>query len=321
MGVSAKRGSDGAGATVVTSQKVFRGREDDYRRWQEEVNRAVRAFDGFEGTESYPPESGGGNEWVVVFRFSRVDQLSAWLKSSTRRRLIDEGRELFEEEPEQEVLSGGVPAQEAVTAVVSHDVRAGREQDFLQWQHKTLKAQEGYPGFMGAELFEPVEGIQDRWVVIFRFDTREHLARWLESDDRRRLLDEGRDYFAEYDLREIESAFSGWFRFSERTHEGIPPNWKQAMCVLLALYPTVMVITLTVGRALQDAGVPEYLGLFAGNVLSVGFLTWAFMPLVNRSLAFWLMPGRARSRRAHLAGTALVLVSYILLIAFFGLIT
>ncbi|XVQ10892.1 antibiotic biosynthesis monooxygenase [Spirillospora sp. CA-255316] len=319
MGARANDGS--AGATVVTSQKVLRGCEDDYRRWQEGVNRAARGFDGFEGTESYPPESGVSNEWVVVFRFSRVDQLSAWLTSGTRRRLIDEGRGLFEEEPAQEVLSGGAPAREAVTAVVSHEVRTGREDDFLQWQQKTLKAQEKFPGFMGAELFEPVEGIQDRWVVIFRFDTREHLGQWLESDVRQRLLDEGADYFAEYDVHEIESAFSGWFRFGEGPREGAPPNWKQAMSVLLALYPTVMVLTLTVDREVSNAGAPLYLGLFISNVLSVSILTWFMMPLVNRGLAFWLLPGRARSRRVHIAGTALVVACYVLLIAIFALAT
>ncbi|MFC5745034.1 antibiotic biosynthesis monooxygenase [Actinomadura rugatobispora] len=316
MGVRANDGS--AGATVVTSQKVLRGCEDDYRRWQEGVNRAARGFDGFEGTESYPPESGASNEWVVVFRFSDVDQLSAWLRSGTRRRLIEEGRGLFEEEPAQEVLSGGARAQEAVTAVVSHEVRAGREQDFLEWQRKTLKAQEKFPGFMGSELFEPVEGIQDRWVVIFRFDSRENLGRWMDSEVRRRLLDEGDECFSDYEVREIRSAFSGWFRF-EGAREGAPPSWKQAMAVLLALYPTVMVLTLTVDREVSGLGAPLYLALFIGNVLSVSILTWVMMPLVNRGLAFWLPPGR--SRRVQVAGAALVVACYVLLIVLFALVT
>lgn len=320
MSVSANRGTGGAGATVVTTQKVTRGREEDYKRWQERVNRAVRRFDGFEGTELYPPDSDEDNEWVVVFRFSGVDQLSAWLSSETRRELLREGRELFEEEPTQEVLSGGEPAQKAVTAVVSHEVKPGREQAFVQWQDKVLKSQQKYPGFMGSELFAPVEGIQDRWVVVFRYDTREHLEEWLQSDVRRKLLDEGRDYFATYDVREIGSAFSGWFRFGEGEQTGAPPNWKQAMSVLLALYPTVTVLNLTVGRVLTDAGVPGYLGLFIGNVLSVGILTWVLMPLVNRVLLFWLAPDRRRSRRANLAGAMVVAVCYAALIALFGAI-
>ncbi|MFF3689470.1 antibiotic biosynthesis monooxygenase [Streptomyces sp. NPDC002187] len=323
MSASASRGSAGAGATVVTSQKVLQGCEEDYKRWQEVVNRAVRGFDGFEGTEQYPPAAGGDNEWVVVFRFSRVDQLSAWLRSGTRQELLHEGRGLFEEEPAQEVLSGGAPAgeREVVTAVISHQVRAGREQDFVRWQDKALKVQGSYPGFMGSELFAPVEGIQDRWVVAFRFDTREHLDQWLKSDDREKLLREGREYFETYDVRRIGSSFSGWFRFGKGEQEGIPPNWKQAMAVLLALFPCVMVLNLTVGVALRGAGVPDYLGLFIGNLLSVGLLTWLLMPLVNGALAFWLLPGRARTLRVHMAGAALVVLCYALLLALFALTT
>lgn len=322
MSASANRDHGEARATVVTSQKVVPGCEEEYKRWQERVNQAVREFDGFEGTESYPPDSREDNQWVVVFRFSDVERLLTWLKSGTRRELLHEGRSLFEEEPSQEVLSGGRPAQEAVTAVVSHEVKAGRERDFVSWQEKVLKAQERSPGFMGSELFDPVEGIQDRWVVVFRFDTREHLDQWLTSDVRRKLLDEGREYFASYDVRQIASAFSGWFRFGEGGQSGVPPNWKQAMSVLLALYPTVMVLNLTVGRLLTDAGVSGVLGLFISNVLSVSILTWILMPkVVNRAFAFWLAPDRPRSRRSELVGTAVVMLCYAALIVLFTFTT
>ncbi|MEU8828758.1 antibiotic biosynthesis monooxygenase [Streptomyces sp. NPDC048636] len=323
MDSRATHGSSGAGATVVTSQKVRPGRDEDYKRWQDKTNRTARGFDGFEGTELYPPGPGQENEWVVVFRFSRVDQLTTWLRSSARQELLDEGRPLFEAPPTQEVLSGGTPAEEpeGITAVISHEIRPGCEEPFLRWQEKTLKAQEKYPGFMGSELFRPVPGIQEHWVVVFRFDSREHLDHWLESDTRKKLLNEGGRYFTHYDVRKIGSPFSGWFRFGEGADQGIPPNWKQAMSVVLALYPTVMVLNLTVGVGLDDAGVPGYAALFIGNTLSVSILTWVLMPLVNRALAFWLLPGRAHTLRVHVAGAALVALCYGLLVLIFGLTT
>ncbi|MFI2367645.1 antibiotic biosynthesis monooxygenase [Streptomyces sp. NPDC018833] len=311
----------GGSATVVTSQKVRAGRDDDYKRWQEKTNQIVRRFDGFQGTELYPPASEAENEWVVVFRFSGVEQLTAWLDSSDRQQLLDEGRPLFEGTPTQEVLTGGTPVEDVVTAVISHDVRPGREREFMRWQDKILKSQERHPGFMGSELFRPVEGVQDRWVVAFRFDTREHLEGWLDSEDREKLLEEGREYFRSYDVRKIGSAFSGWFRFGEGTEEGIPPNWKQAMSVVLALYPTVMILELTAGDWFDNLGIPGYIALFISNVLSVSILTWLLMPLVNRAFAFWLLPGRARSRRVHVAGAVVVAVCCLVIITIFGLTT
>ncbi|MET7859731.1 antibiotic biosynthesis monooxygenase [Streptomyces sp. NPDC005318] len=323
MSPRASREPPAESATVVTSQKVCAGRADDYQRWQHRMNEAARAFDGFEGAEVYPPAAEDGNEWVAVFRFAGIDRLTAWLDSDRRRELLDEGQEFLEGSPTQEVLRGGAPAEQApetVTAVVSHEVKPGREKEFLRWQEKAFKAQAKSPGFMGSELFRPVEGVQEHWVVVFRFDSREHLDDWLASDVRQTLLEEGRHYFASYDVRKVGSAFSGWFRFGEGEQDSAPPNWKQAMTVLMALYPTVMVLNLTEGHWLDKLGVPGYIGLFIGNVLSVSALTWLLMPLVNRTLAFWLVPGRATTSRVHLAGAAAVVLCYALCLAVFGLI-
>ncbi|GHC68643.1 antibiotic biosynthesis monooxygenase [Streptomyces cinnamoneus] len=324
MSSRASRGPGADRATVVTSQKVRADRLGDYHLWQARANEAAREFEGFEGAEVYPPRTGDENEWVAVFRFSGIDHLTAWLNSPRRRELLAEGQGLFEAPPTQEVLHGGAPPEqvpEVVTAVISHDVKPGQEQGFLRWQAKALKAQEKSPGFMGSELFKPVEGVQERWVVVFRFDSREHLDDWLASDARKELLAEGRAYFASYDVRKVGSAFSGWFRFEEGAQGAAPPNWKQAMSVVLALYPTVMVLNLTVGAELDELGVPGYLGLFFSNVLSVSILTWLLMPLVNRALAFWLVPRRTRGHRVHLAGAAVVVLGYALFVAVFGLIT
>ncbi|MFE9862938.1 antibiotic biosynthesis monooxygenase [Streptomyces sp. NPDC005506] len=322
MSPRASREPPAENATVVTSQKVCVGRADDYQRWQQRMNEAAREFDGFEGVEVYPPAAGDENEWVAVFRFAGVDHLTAWLDSGRRQELLDEGQEFFEGSPTQEVLRGGAPAEQApetITAVISHEVKPGREEDFLRWQKKAFKAQAKSPGFMGSELFKPVEGVQEHWVAVFRFDSREHLDDWLASDVRQTLLEEGRAYFASYDVRKVGSAFSGWFRFGAGEQDNAPPNWKQAMTVLLALYPTVAVLNLTEGHWLDELGVPGYIGLFIGNVLSVSALTWLLMPLVNKALAFWLVPGRATGYRVHLAGAAVVVLCYVLFLVIFGL--
>ncbi|MEU6969585.1 antibiotic biosynthesis monooxygenase [Kitasatospora aureofaciens] len=317
MSAAASRGE--YGATVVLSQKVRKDHESDYRRWQDRLTELARGFDGFDGTEVYPPEDGANGEWVVIFRFRRTDQLTAWLDSPERRQMLEEGRPLFEGPPAQDVLAGEPPLPEAVTAVISHHVLTSREPQFVRWHAKLQKVQEKAPGYMGHELFRPVPGVQENWVSIVRFDTQEHLENWLTSTARRKLLDDGRDAFASYDVRQIRSAFSGWFRFGRESGTStVPPNWKQAMCVLLGLYPTVMLLNLTVGKALQAAQTPGYLALFISNVLSVSILTWAVMPLISRAMEFWLAPGPAAPGRTHALGALAVVLGYAALLALFG---
>jgi uncharacterized protein len=315
------RGPGDGVATVVISSKVREGREADYRRWQQKINETVRSFSGFEGSEVYPPIPGEQHAWVVVFRFSSTGELTRWLDSETRRRLLDEVHPLLEEPSELEVLAGEPPARGAVTAVISHNVRPGRERDFLRWQDKARKAQEKFPGFLGFEAFEPVPGVQEHWVVMFRYDTREHLDDWLGSGTREKLLDEGHDYFVDYDVRTVKSAFSGWFRFNGGTAREPPPNWKQAASVLLSLYPTVMILNMTIGRAFEAARLPGYLAMFMSNGLSVALLTWVMMPLVNRIFASWLSPSGGGSVFTNLAGALVMVLCFALFIAVFGLIT
>ncbi|MGI8334106.1 antibiotic biosynthesis monooxygenase [Actinomadura scrupuli] len=313
-------GLNGNVASVVIYLKVREGREEEYRHWQDRIDAVARGFAGFEDTEVYPAGPDQPGAWVVVYRFRDVGLLTAWLDSTARRELLDEGLPLFDGPAKQEVLTGGAPSREVVTAVISHRVRPGREEEFARWQDRVRRAQEKFPGFLGSELFSPVPGIQDNWVAVVRFATRVHLDEWLESDERARLLEQGRGDFVSYDVRKIKSAFSGWFRFDGH-EKGTVPDWKQAMSVILALYPTVMILNLTLGRGLAAAGAPGYLALFLGNVVSVAVLTWPLMPLVNRMLAFWLVPGRAGSLRAEVAGTAVVVVCCLAFVTVFGLTT
>jgi antibiotic biosynthesis monooxygenase (ABM) superfamily enzyme len=90
------------------------------------------------------------------------------------------------------------------------------------------------------------------------------------------------------------------------------------MIVLLALYPTVMLITYLVTPRL--ASLPMALGMFIGNAMSISALTWLLMPLANRAFGFWLTPAPARRTRAEVLGVAAVLVGYaVILVAFLAI--
>ena len=46
------------------------------------------------------------------------------------------------------------------------------------------------PGFLEAETFEPVAGIQDRWALVFRLDGQAGVAAWLKSEQRTTRLEQ-----------------------------------------------------------------------------------------------------------------------------------
>jgi uncharacterized protein len=83
------------------------------------------------------------------------------------------------------------------------------------------------------------------------------------------------------------TGLEGWFalnRGSGATVSG-PPPWKQALSVLLALYPTVMILNFLtpIWHTLPFAD-----QMLIGNILSCVALTWLVMPRVTQLLHFWL---------------------------------
>lgn len=307
----------GGSATVVMSQRVCPGREDDYVAWQEKVDVAARRFPGFNGTEVVPPVAGAQDEWVVVFRFDTAEHLRVWSDSPERDALLAEGKPLFAGPATQQVLAGE-NAPKPVTAVVSHRVRPDQEAEFLEFQDRLEEAERAIPGYQGSEVFRPVPGVQEDWTALFRFDSKEHLDAWMRSEERRRLLEDAR-CFENYEVRTVGNAFGSWFPLSEGSQAPPAPSWKQAMTVLLALYPTVMILAFTLGAWLNDAHVPPWLAMFVSNVASVAALTWLLMPALARALGFWLQPTR-RSPRREALGVAVVAAVYAVSLLVFALV-
>lgn len=297
-------------ATVVIAQHVRPGRDAEYLRWQAEIDDACRTFPGFEALEVVPPVPGVQDHHVVVFRFDSFPHLDAWLRSDARGALLTRGEEVLTAAPRPHILAGTQSAARGAGMVVSTRVRPGREDEYRAWQHRIDAEAARFPGCLGNEVFVPVPGLQDEWVVVVRFESAEHLREWLRSDVRRRLVAEADSLWDDVRVERFSGGFPGWFA-PATTRPGapaFPPQWKQAMSVLLALYPTVMLLTFFLSPRL--AGLPLAGAMFVGNVVSVAILTWLLMPLVNRLLGFWLVPTPARSGLVEALGTGLVILGY-----------
>jgi uncharacterized protein len=270
-------------ATVVIAQRMKHGRQDDVRRWQEDVNRAVAGFAGYVGNDVVA--SADADEWTVIYRFDSKPHLVSWLASPEREAVLRCGADLFDGPASQHVLVRDDDA-ELVTVVVSHPVDPGDEDAFLAWQERVTDAERKFAGFRGAELFRPVAGVQDEWTALYRYDTDEHLNTWLESTERKRLLDEGRR-FKDFRLHRISSPFGSWFAQPGGDEAGGgPAQWKTALSVLVGLYPTVVLLTLAINALWKKSEL--WAALLVGNILSVTLLTWVVMPIVTRALRFWL---------------------------------
>ncbi len=76
----------------------------------------------------------------------------------------------------------------AVTGLVWRRVTPGNESQVEAIMRQIMLLARGSEGFLGSEIFPPIPGVQDAYVVIYRFDRGETLRKWLASARRGDLL-------------------------------------------------------------------------------------------------------------------------------------
>ena len=75
------------------------------------------------------------------------------------------------------------------TAVAAVRVRQGEEGAFAGWLTDLNRTISAFPGYVSAVVIPPVPPLQSDWVMVQRFQTIGQLGAWLDSDERRSLLD------------------------------------------------------------------------------------------------------------------------------------
>ena len=272
-------------ATVIIGENVRPGCEKAYVSWQQEVNSAASHYPGFIAAEINSPTSVQPH-WSVIYRFDSIANLRAWINSATRQdRLAERGR-YCDGPPTQQIVTGGAaPPDTLVTTVVTHRVPPEHVDEFLSWQERLRLAENKFPGYRGSEIFRPVEGVQDEWTMLYRYDSAADLDRWLTSTERQQLLDEGKE-FSDFRLRTIDNSFGNWFTFDDGSGQTrAPSDAKTSLAVWFGLYPTAMLL----GLALSPARLPMWQGTLIGTLFSSFVMTCVTMPFyVNRLLRRWL---------------------------------
>jgi antibiotic biosynthesis monooxygenase (ABM) superfamily enzyme len=305
--------------TIVTQTRVVPGKEAEFARWQQTIGAAVQACPGFIEQTVTPPNPPVQTDWVILQRFQNQDSAVAWLHSDHRYELVKNIVPILVGNDDIHIVpdgtSGVLPSP--VSAVISTRIKAGGVAAYRAWEHKIAAAQSQAPGFQGYKFEPPIPGVQDNWLAIVRFDSDANLQAWMNSPERLALLKEAESFTEEFHARIVRTGFDQWFQLQP----GAPPPaaWKMNMLVLMLLYPVVFLFGALVQTPfLTGRGMPFWLALFLGNIVSVLLLSW-LVPLAAQRFGWWLAPKGPSVTRINLAGAAVVIAIYVLWLAAFGL--
>ncbi len=274
-------------ATAIVSLRVLPEKVAEYRQAQTAMTEAARKFPGFVGTEVLSPVAGLQKEWVAIFRLESNQAMKRWLESPERMTLVGPIEQCLTEPSHLQVLASDEQTEPPVAMVFTHRVRNDKVDDYRAWRRKTIMAQAKYPGYLATDSFDPRGEAQDEWIDIVRYDTVDHLDTWVNSPERQELLKD-LDPLVETMHAHRLTGLEGWFTLNRRPDEParrIPP-WKQTLAVVMALYPTVMLLNIPLNPLIQH--LTFAVQMLIGNVLSTVVLSWLAMPWVSRLLNFWL---------------------------------
>ena len=175
-----------------------------------------------------------------------------------------------------------------VTTTVTRRVKPGHESFYEQFLQGIIAEASRFPGEMGVEVFRPVSAAEGEYRVVYRFDTREHLRAWLESDERAAWLERAEPHVVGPLRSRFVTGLETWFTVPGRPDTPPPPPYKMTLLTWLALFPVLTLVVVIIGPVI--GGLPLVPRLAITTAVVVPIMTWVVMPRVTRLFHNWLFP-------------------------------
>lgn len=180
---------------------------------------------------------------------------------------------------------------DVVTLIVRHRVKAGKDEDYERWLRHIIGVASRYPGHLGIDVVREVSSGMHLFTCVLRFASTGQLQVWLDSDDRRLLIEEVTPLLADGDQTEVNAQREFWFNpAASVTGAAAPARWKQACVTFLVILP----LTLVIPQLWQPvfSQVPWLGGYVQSNVLItlsiVLLVVYQLMPRATSWFANWL---------------------------------
>jgi len=181
----------------------------------------------------------------------------------------------------------------AVTLVIQHHIIGGAQADYEAWLKQIIPAAMGFDGHLGVNVIRPVAG-SDRYTVVLRFDSHEHVDQWITSDTRKRLIAQVQPLLAKEEQRDLTTGLEYWFTPEDAPQKKAKP-YKQFLVTLSAIYPLTVIVPWLLAPVIHGVPLLAYpllayplLAKLLVALVIVGLMTYVIMPRYTKLIASWL---------------------------------
>ncbi len=184
--------------------------------------------------------------------------------------------------------SPSAPERSGATVVITHRVLPGRHDEYEEWLTEIGAACRGSVGFLDHQIIRPIQDLSATYTVVIGFDTAEHVRAWVESEERRVLIEKAKPFLQTDNAYAIHSGLDFWFMpTGVRAQE--PVRWKQFLVIWSAIYPLSFGVPLLVVPALAQLGiVNRAIVTLPVTAIMVGLMVYVVMPRYTKLVRKWL---------------------------------
>lgn len=175
-----------------------------------------------------------------------------------------------------------------VTVIVTRKAKKGKIEEFEEWMDGITHEAMQFEGHMGVNIIRPSDLSNPEYVIIFRFNTYDNLAKWEKSEIRNEWVKKSKDVTEGEAKVEKQTGLEFWFTPSSTSAPPVaqPPRYKMAIVVTGIIFTLVSILLPQIRQA--TVGLPFVLSTLIGVVAMVLLMTYVIMPSVNRLLRPWL---------------------------------
>jgi uncharacterized protein len=192
-----------------------------------------------------------------------------------------------------------------VTVIVTRTAKRDKIKEFEEWMDGIIHEAMKFEGHMGVNVIRPAELSNPEYVIIFRFNTFENLAKWENSETRREWLAKSKEVAEGEPQVEKQTGLEFWF--TPRSRSGsikgdkasssstttapiAPPRYKMAIVITIII--SILVSTLLPQIRQLTTGLHVHISTLIGVSTMVLLMTYVIMPSVTRLLGPWLSKKR-----------------------------
>ncbi|MCS3869556.1 antibiotic biosynthesis monooxygenase (ABM) superfamily enzyme [Chryseobacterium ginsenosidimutans] len=177
---------------------------------------------------------------------------------------------------------------QGASVVITHHILDGKQQEYEKWLNEIVPVTKHSEGFIDLQIVRPIPDLTFVYTVIIRFDTIIYLKNWMESDDRRNMIEKANPLFRKNDNYKIKSGLD--FLFESESETKVPVRWKQFLVTWSAIYPLSLLIPLFVLPFLRFLKIPvnHYFDGLINSGFIVFLMVFAVMPNYTKLIRKWL---------------------------------